>query len=66
MKELLKMWTLKDDIFTVCDAWENIPSSTLRLFRKKILDQGCDDHDQLEDADFRSLFWADQINSGFR
>ena len=54
MKELLKMWTIKDAIFTVCDASENIPSSMLRLSWMKILGQGYNDQENLEDGDIEA------------
>jgi len=48
MKELLKTWTIKDTIFAVCDAWENVPARTLRLFWAKILNQDYDDEENIE------------------
>ncbi|XP_056629833.1 jerky protein homolog-like [Diorhabda sublineata] len=51
MKDLLKMWTIKDAIFAVCDAWENLPSSTLRLCRAKILDQEYGEEDNMDEHD---------------
>ncbi|XP_050526828.1 jerky protein homolog-like [Daktulosphaira vitifoliae] len=51
MKELLKTWTIKDAIFAVCNAWENVPASTLRLSWVKILDQGYGDEENVEDTD---------------
>ncbi|XP_056648741.1 jerky protein homolog-like [Diorhabda sublineata] len=51
MKDLLKMWTIKDAIFAVCDAWENLPSSTLRLCWAKILDQEYGEEDNMDEHD---------------
>ncbi|KAL4126732.1 hypothetical protein QTP88_010941 [Uroleucon formosanum] len=50
MKELLKTWTIKDAIFAVCNAWENVPAITLRLSWPKILDQDYDDEESIEDT----------------
>jgi len=44
-----KTWTIKDAIFAVCNAWENVPATTLRLFWVKILDQDYDDKENIED-----------------
>lgn len=50
IKELLKMWTIKDAIFAICNAWENVPATTLRLSWAKILDQDYDDEKNIEDT----------------
>jgi hypothetical protein len=39
MKETLKMWTIKDAIFAVSEAWESLPSKTLKLSWSKILEE---------------------------
>lgn len=54
MKDFLKKWTIKDAIFAVCDAWENVAASTLRLSWAKILDQGYDDEANIEESDIEA------------
>jgi len=36
MKEVLKTWTIKYTIFAICNAWENVPATMLRLPWAKI------------------------------
>ncbi|KAL4132729.1 hypothetical protein QTP88_009838 [Uroleucon formosanum] len=51
MKELLKTWTIKDAIFAVYNAWENVPATTLRFSWAKILDQDYDDEENFTNVD---------------
>jgi len=50
----LKTWTIKDVIFAVCDAWEDVSASMLRLSWVKILDQDYDDEENIEDRDIEA------------
>jgi hypothetical protein len=50
MKELLKTLKIKDAIFAVCNAWENVLATTLRLSWTEILDQDYDDEENIEDT----------------
>lgn len=49
----MKTWTIKDAIFAVCNAWESVPATTLRLSWAKILDQDYDDEENIEDTDIK-------------
>lgn len=42
LKEILKEWTVKDAIFAICEAWNDLPCSTLKLAWAKVLDPELD------------------------